>query len=62
MTDTEILVRCPFCGGEAREIPELYKTGHKVELPGGAAVEVRFRVYRCDECRREFSEEDLNKN
>jgi hypothetical protein len=38
MTDTELLVRCPFCCGEAREIPELYKTGYKVELTGDAAI------------------------
>lgn len=62
MTDTELLVRCPFCCGEAREIPELYKTGYKVELPGGGTVEVRFKVFRCNECGRDFSEEDLNNN
>ena len=45
---------------EAREIPELYKAGDKVELPGAAAVEVRFRAYRRNECGRDFSEEDLN--
>ena len=60
MTDTDILIRCPRCSGEAREIPELYKTGFKVELPGDAAIEVRFRIYRCNECGKDFSEEDLN--
>ena len=58
MTDTELLVRCPWCAGEAREIPELHKTGYKIELPGGAAVEVRYRVFRCKECGREFDERD----
>jgi uncharacterized Zn finger protein len=56
MTDTELFIRCPWCAGEAREVPELYKTGYKIELPGDAAVEVRYRVYRCNECGRTFSE------
>jgi len=59
MTDTEILIRCHFCGSDkVREIPELYKVGLRVELPDDAAIEVRYRVYRCEECGREFDDED----
>ena len=62
MTDTELLISCPFCRSEkTREIPELYKVGYRVELPDDAAIEVRYRVYRCEECGREFDEEDAEK-
>jgi hypothetical protein len=56
MTDTELLIRWPWCSGEAHDVPELYETGYKVELPGDAAVEVRYHVYRCEDCGRTFSE------
>jgi len=59
MTDTEPLIRCPWClFAGAREIPELYKTGYRVALPSDAAVEVRYRVYRCEACGREFDERE----
>jgi len=43
-------------------IPGLYKTAYRVELPEGAAVEVRYPIYRCPRCGREFSGEDLSQD
>ena len=61
MTDTEILIRCPFClSDKVRELPGTYKTDFKMELPEGAAVEVRYPVYRCMSCGREFDERETS--
>jgi len=63
MTDTEPLIRCPWClFAGIRVTPGVYITAFRMKLPHGAAVEVRYLIYRCPQCGRGFSEEDLNQD
>jgi len=63
MKEEENLIRCPWClFAGVREIPGLYKTAYRVELPEGAAVEVRYPIYVCPQCARKFSGEDIKQD
>ncbi len=57
MTDTEILIRCGFCGSvDIQEQEGMITRIWKVTEPGHSPEEVELKIFVCRQCGRTFNE------
>ncbi len=58
MTDTDILIRCPWCSStDVRELKGMYTRKWVSDGPESVPKDVMVQLFRCDQCGREFEDE-----